>query len=1481
MLQACRMLSPVRGVVVFRPCLVQRLTVDFKPACAFSTGCPGLQKTDMLEDLRNIKNRKKSNKNKKLTSGVISVDNEGFQELKARVIKLRAEQLDLLGGHGGRDVNTENPADIIPSCLKKLPFSCEKCGRGFIKKAGLSQHTRANKCMANSSTVNQASDNLLLSQSYRVDNLQEMFSTENMNSEHSRNEVSEVSLNPFLETESSIAPSSIQKEYKCDSCETIFTSKSSLTRHRTKSKTCANSSSKLVEFRCECCGNTFATHQNLMRHNNNSKTCRMKREAESGNRDQVLGTISTDETTRLEDVSKLSSPAPSRFHECEFCKKDFKTISALSVHKLRSKKCLVIRKELEVTDSAFNEANMEEILITKLYSEEEEGEEVDIEPSTEFPEQSYREIDIEDKQEILVAYFDTLVNTNRTQAAYEDFKLIKSDVDGKDYVESIAIYDKLLRGFARKNDFAKIQEVWKGVVIRGLQPTLNSYISAMMSFDTCDESKNVFRTLFKQVYADFTSAGFTVEEALKSGEFIFDDKKRFIKVVSKFVNNQDNLANSTDDDDVILPLLADLNAAGSSNLKSHLDTVLDRPDLNPLLKRQLEMETSQTVNIPAISNKSKYSTQKFREFTHSLESTWRARVSKALAWKMSLGKKFPFWKRGSTINMHQFLSCVPLEQLTDIILATATANMNENYSRSVTHIISDLGNDVMTAYHINLKCNDSSSSWSDYVGSLNHYYDWYCEPQNGSPNHRTAIHSVTGDLTLEHSLTMWPRNVRMAVGGVLFQVLLDEIQVDVDTNGRVITDSKVIDSDGLLSDPLRPFNTNPAFFKIFRKRKDIRDVQELKPNPSLAKVFEANSMVDLQFPATDMPMLVPPLPWVSVNTGGYLVRDSKLIKVPDSTRADQETLISSLPPGGLNPIVDSINQLSSVPWIVNKPVLELASALFLDQSDHSLLGQTELPLHPDHISPPTLSPDLQDVLADRARLTQEQVDEYKAFLQERSMHTQVKSESYSLWCSTLYRLSLASHFQNEVLWFPHNVDFRGRCYPLPPQLNHMGADLSRSLLVFAKGKKLGKEGFTWLKLHLINLTGAMKRESIADRLEYADSILPKILQSATSPLEGERFWLESDDPWQTYSACLEVKRALEHPGGPEEYTCHLPIHQDGSCNGLQHYAALGRDLLGARAVNLVPADKPQDVYSEIAAIVDRKRQEDSQAGLEIATALEGFVRRKVVKQTVMTTVYGVTKYGATLQIKKQLKDTDDFPVELIDQAGKYLSLKTFESLNEMFTASQLIQDWFTECATVISRDCQSNVSWVTPLGFPVIQPYSRMVTQMDKNISMDMTNMFKLHPKSKVVKKETEVKINTMKNKNGFAPNFIHSLDSSHMMLTSLQLWSQGITYASVHDCFWTHASDVEAMNRACREQFIALHSSPILEQLSEHFMENYLEVQEAPLSEGKKVREKTLEKRRLARGMERRKREMLFNSLPKKGELDLGVIHDSTFFFS
>ena len=61
---------------------------------------------------------------------------------------------------------------------------------------------------------------------------------------------------------------------------------------------------------------------------------------------------------------------------------------------------------------------------------------------------------------------------------------------------------------------------------------------------------------------------------------------------------------------------------------------------------------------------------------------------------------------------------------------------------------------------------------------------------------------------------------------------------------------------------------------------------------------------------------------------------------------------------------------------------------------------------------------------------------------------------------------------------------------------------------------------------------------------------------------------------------MEIADATRSPD-PTQFISHQPVHQDGSCNGLQHYAALGQDSYGAKQVNLVPADRPQDVYEEV------------------------------------------------------------------------------------------------------------------------------------------------------------------------------------------------------------------------------------------------------------------------------------------------------------
>lgn len=320
-------------------------------------------------------------------------------------------------------------------------------------------------------------------------------------------------------------------------------------------------------------------------------------------------------------------------------------------------------------------------------------------------------------------------------------------------------------------------------------------------------------------------------------------------------------------------------------------------------------------------------------------------------------------------------------------------------------------------------------------------------------------------------------------------------------------------------------------------------------------------------------------------------------------------------------------------------------------------------------------------------------------------------------------------------------------------------------------------------------------------------------------------------------------------------------------------------ILGARAVNLEPEDRPQDVYAAVASIVERDRVVDAAADLAMAKSLDGFIERKVVKQTVMTFVYGVTRYGARLQIVKRLRDIDEFPAESAWSASTYLALKIFASIQEMFTATRTIQDWFTQCAQVISQDLVATVCWVTPLGFPVVQPYMKTANATANVVSSRLpaflkvclllnalANLVRQTPDLKASTKGIIYKPNVMKQKNAFAPNYIHSLDSSHMMLTSLSCEREGVNFVSVHDCYWTHPSTVDVMNRICRKEFVALHSQEILQGLSKNFLAQYVVELKALAEKSPDNHTKVMK---------------TFCNVPKTGSFELKKVLKSTYFFS
>jgi DNA-directed RNA polymerase len=264
----------------------------------------------------------------------------------------------------------------------------------------------------------------------------------------------------------------------------------------------------------------------------------------------------------------------------------------------------------------------------------------------------------------------------------------------------------------------------------------------------------------------------------------------------------------------------------------------------------------------------------------------------------------------------------------------------------------------------------------------------------------------------------------------------------------------------------------------------------------------------------------------------------------------------------------------------------------------------------------------------------------------------------SLRCSAILKLDQAEKFQDfEEIFFPYNLDFRGRSYPVPPHLSNVGSDLCRGMLKFAEEKPLGQRGLYWLKVHLANFAGKDKMTFDA-RVKYVDDNMDHIRASASDPFAGERWWMSLEDPFQGLATCMEIVRAVDS-GDPASYKCGLPVHMDGSCNGLQHYAALGRDPVGGKAVNLCDLDEPQDVYIGVMQEVARRVSEQARRApdfdiqdrsklsaqqlkelrnYEGAKLVDGLIDRGVVKRTVMTSVYGVTFVGARKQISEKIEE---------------------------------------------------------------------------------------------------------------------------------------------------------------------------------------------------------------------------------------------------
>lgn len=659
----------------------------------------------------------------------------------------------------------------------------------------------------------------------------------------------------------------------------------------------------------------------------------------------------------------------------------------------------------------------------------------------------------------------------------------------------------------------------------------------------------------------------------------------------------------------------------------------------------------------------------------------------------------------------------------------------------------------------------------------------------------------------------WPAAIRVKMGACLMSALIETAKIPVtmehQETGELVTQMQ------------------PAFSHSVQLRAGKR-VGVIIANSVLMKQLKREPVHSLL--AKHLPMLVQPEPWTDFNKGGFLAHPAKIMRIKLGDKDQRHYAEAAISNGDMVQTFKGLDVLGKTPWRINKPLFDV----MLEAWNTGEAIANIAPDSPAIAIPPEPNSSQDPVVR-------------KNWIRAVKAAENAKSGFHSQRCFQNFQLEIARAMRNEEFYFPHNVDFRGRAYPIPPYLNHMGADHCRGLLMFGEGKELGETGLKWLKIHTANVFGYDKA-SLKEREDFAMKHISKISDSVTNPLGGSRWWLNAEDPWQFLAACIELKNALDSPN-PSKFVSHLPIHQDGTCNGLQHYAALGGDSWGAKQVNLEPGDRPADVYSAVANLVKESIAADKENGNPYAEVLDGRVTRKIVKQTVMTNVYGVTYVGAKAQVRKALVTLyKDLPNEELMHPGvlaSYIATKIFSALASMFRGAHDIQYWLGECASRISQcvtpeqmdrleqdpsqstsdskespfdpfvptaHFKSSVIWTTPLHMPVVQPY-RASKIRPIHTNMQRINLSEPHRSNPVSKR---------KQLQGFPPNFIHSLDATHMLLSALRCDELGLSFAAVHDSFWTHAKDIEAMNEVLRDAFIRIHTEDVIGRLAAEFAARY-----------------------------------------------------------
>lgn len=646
------------------------------------------------------------------------------------------------------------------------------------------------------------------------------------------------------------------------------------------------------------------------------------------------------------------------------------------------------------------------------------------------------------------------------------------------------------------------------------------------------------------------------------------------------------------------------------------------------------------------------------------------------------------------------------------------------------------------------------------------------------------------------------------------------------------------------------------------------------------------------------PCVVPPRKWTTPFNGGYHTKQvaSRLNMVKCRNKKHLRKLTQKQMPA----VYQAVNALQEVRWQIHPSVLAVANEIRLRALPIGMpsTNKAEAPICPV----PAIYKDLKGEEL-KAVLSHEQREEFSQWKRAMANYHSREYRRKSDVREVLATIEQGLRFKDfEALHYVYTLDFRGRVYAQGNLISPQGNDLQKALIRFADAEPLGATGEYWFKVQGANVWGWDKKifaERV--RLTSTDEFKEMCLDIAADPITFTE-WTKADKPWQFLAWCFEYAELLEwiDDGNPaSEFLSRVAVAMDGSCSGIQHYSAMLRDAVGGKEVNLVPSDKPQDIYRAVSdidvqwmeAIVEGNEQDcpiydkvienltkkfekagasnpESAARVFVYKASEEWLRvgvnRSMTKKPVMTLPYGSSQmtcresifdYLTGLQEKadkkalasgKKLGAIHNFTNRegdlSLQNAVSMASMMTWQAIGEVVIAARAAMKYIKSVSNSVS-DLGQPLEWTTPTGFIVHQAVFAQVENRRVDTQIMGRTSFRVYEDTKDIDKSGMA--------SSAAPNFVHSMDASHLTLAVCSFNNHKLkSIAVIHDSFGTHAGKTELLRKLLIDSFVDMY-------LEHDVIETF----------------KTENEERILVEIE--------VDVPEKGDLDLEIVRSSEYCFA